>query len=262
MAETPEVPSDTPYMQLVERADSAISASEYSLALNCLEEAMRLEPANPSNLLLISNAGMLQYYIGNDSLAIATLSAAHEMAPQSVTVLQNRARVFAGTGHPSEAMLDYQNVIELDSTLIEPRVQLAMLQLRGGDVRGAETSLDAAEKIDADDRDLSVARAILYSKTNRPAEALPYLNRLIRKEPLSEFYAERAMCRLRTDDLGGASEDIADGLQRDPDNPDLYIARALLNRLRYREKDAAADAQRALDRGASSAYLRALRLIN
>lgn len=260
LADDPATDLDNEYIRLVEQADSAINASEYELALELLKDAMRMEPSNPSNILLLSNTGMLQYYIGKDSLAIETLSMAHNMAPNSVTVLMNRARVNRGLGNYSDALADYNNALEIDSTLIDAHVQKAIIQLRGGDVRGAEASLNAAEKLDDKDTDLWVARALLYSKTNRPAEALPYLNRLIKKERLSEYYAERAICRLRTDDYIGASEDIGDGLELDPDNPDLYVARALLNKLRFLEKDSQADTRRAIDRGANPAYLKALGL--
>lgn len=259
-AQNQSVEVESEYLRLVEQADSAIAASEYVEALDLLRDAMRLEPSNPSNILLLANSGMLQFYIGQDSLALSTLSMAHEVAPNSVTVLMNRARVNSALGNYSTAFTDYDRALQIDSTLIDAQVQKAVIQLRGGDVRGAEASLDAAEKLDEKNPDLWVARALLFSKTNRPAEAIPYLNRLLKKEPLSEYYAERAMCRLRTDDYIGASEDIGDGLAIDPDNPDLYIARALLNKLRYREKDSQADAQRALDRGASPAYLKALGL--
>lgn len=253
--------SDREYMRLVERGDSAIKAEDYNAAIDFFTSAMRLQPGNASNILLLSNNGMLHYYLGNDSMAIATLNDAHEMAPNSVTVLQNRAKVLNGTGRFSEALMDYSRIIELDSTLVEPWIQRGLLMLKGGDVRGAEASLAQAEKLEPDSRDIFVSYALLYSRTNRPKEAIPYLNRLIKKEPQSEYYAERAMCLLRLDDLGGAVDDINDGLQLDPDYPDLYVARALLNKRRYREKDAMADAAKAVELGADARPLKALGLI-
>ena len=87
---------------------------------------------------------------------------------------------------------------------------------------------------------------------------MPYLNVLIKKDPQSEYYAERAMCRLKLDDLGGASDDIARGLELDAMNHELYMTRALLNRRRFREEDAKADARRALELGASPAVIKAM----
>lgn len=246
------------YMLLAGQADSLIAAGDYGGAIDKIVQAMRAEPSNPGNLLLLSNQGMLYYYIGNDSLALECLNQAHEMAPASVTVLLNRARVNHGIGNYSRALADYDRATQLDSTLVDAWIQKGLLQLRGGDVRGAEASIEEAEKLESKLKEVAVSKAILYSKTNRPAEALPYLNLLIKKDPQPEYYAERAICRLRTDDLGGAAEDIVDGLQLDRNYADLYVARALLNRRRYREKDAKADIQRAVEEGASVEYIKAL----
>lgn len=255
MAETNEE-KEVRYMEMVARADSCIGAEDYAEAIRQLQEAMRLLPSNPNNILLLSNMGMLHYYLGNDSVAVETLNMAHEMAPASVTVLLNRGRVNNTLGREADALRDFTEAARLDSTLTEAWVQRGLLQLRGGDVRGAEASLARAEELDPESRETVVSKALLYSKTNRPKEALPYLNRLIKKEQQSEYYVERAMCRLQLDDLGGAAEDIADGLKLDAGNGDLYVARALLNKRRYREKDAQKDAEQAVKLGADPRLLK------
>lgn len=53
------------------------------------------------------------------------------------------------------------------------------------------------------------------------------------------------MCHLALENLTEASEDIAAGLKLDPENGELYFCRAYLNRLRYRDADAKADAKKA-----------------
>ena len=95
-----------------------------------------------------------------------------------------------------------------------------------------------------------LTKALFLEATGRPDEAIPYYTRLIRNEASPELYAARAICNIRIDDLGVASEDIAKGLEMSPDDPDLLVARALLNRRRYREKDAEADALAAIKAGA------------
>lgn len=253
LAEDPE------YLQLIERSDSAIANRNYAHALDLIEQAMQLEPSNPSNILLLSNKGMLLYYIGEDSLAIETLNAAHNMAPVSVTVLVNRARVLNSTGNFSQALADYTLVTELDSTLIDPWRQKALLQLQGGDIRGAEASIERANEIEPDSIETLLINAILYSSTNRPGDAIPYFKKIVKKQPESYYFAAMAMCKVMTDDLGGASEDIGEGLALNENDPELYVARALLNKRRFREKDSKADAEIALKKGAD---LRRLQMLN
>lgn len=241
---------DSPYMQAVEQADSAIAQEKWEQALQLLDKAMHLEPSNPSNVLLLSNAGMLRYYLGQDSAAIATLNAAHTMAPASVTVLTNRARIYNAIGDETKAFADYQLVTQLDSMLFDPWLQLGFLQLRGGDFKGAGISITKAEELEPDNIQVILTRALYLEATGKPGEAIPYYSRLIRNEASPELYAARAICNIRTDDLGEAADDIAKGLEMAPDDPDLLVARSLLNRRRYREKDAQADAQAAVAAGA------------
>lgn len=245
------VPAEsTPYMKAVEQADSAITGEEWEKALQLLDKAMHLEPSNPSNVLLLSNAGMLRYYLGQDSAAIAALDAAHAMAPASVTVLTNRARVFNAIGESTKAFADYRLVTQLDSTLFDPWLQLGFLQLRGGDFKGAEASIAKAEELEPDNVQVILTRALYLESTGKPGEAVPYYTRLIRHEASPELYAARAICNIRIDDLGEATDDISKGLELSPNDPDLLVARSLLNRRRYREKDAEADALAAIAAGA------------
>ena len=79
------------YTDLVGDADKAIAAGKWDEAEQLLVKAMRLEPANPFNVLLMSNVGMMQFNQGKDSLALATLNTAHEIAPASITILGNES---------------------------------------------------------------------------------------------------------------------------------------------------------------------------
>ncbi|MDE6801630.1 MAG: hypothetical protein K2J06_02585, partial [Muribaculaceae bacterium] len=74
--------AESKYIRLVDSADKAIAAGNYKEAITLLGEALRAEPDNSGNVMLLSNIGMLHYYTGSDSLAIHTLSLAHDIAPQ------------------------------------------------------------------------------------------------------------------------------------------------------------------------------------
>lgn len=91
------------YQELIGKADDAIKDSNWEDAESFFLEAMRTEPGNPTNILLMSNVGMLRHYAGKDSLALDMLDAAARMAPVSVTVKQNRATVLTSLGRLEEA---------------------------------------------------------------------------------------------------------------------------------------------------------------
>lgn len=248
------------YYELVEQADKAVADMKWNEAAEALQQAMRLEPTNPSNVMLMSNLGMMQYYAGNDSLAVETLSMAHRIAPASVTVLQNKARVLASAGRTDEALADYAEVIRLDSTLVEPRFYHAMLSIRAGDTAAAHADIDAMKRLHPDHESTALAESAALVYESRYAEAIPLLDKLLENHPTADDYSTRAMCHLMLGHLPEASEDIARGIELDPTNGELYFYRAMLNKMRFRPDDARADAEQARRYGVDSRRIKALEL--
>ncbi len=243
------VDPSSPYFTLIDEAEEAVAQSRWYDAARALKAAMRIEQGNPTNILLMSNLGMVYFHAGEDSLALDMLNAAHSMAPTVVTVLQNRARVLAVVGREDEAYADYGRIMELDSLLTEPIYLHGMIALRKGLYDTAESDFKRLERLEPDSENTLTGLGTLYRNTLRFKEALPYLDRLIERDPASYNYSARAVCRLFTDDLNGASEDIAEGLRLDPDDGELYLFRSLLNRARYQFDDARRDAERAISLG-------------
>ena len=60
----------TDYMKYVQWGDDAVAKNKWGEAIAYYEEAMRTEPSNPQNVMLLSNVGMLHHYAGEDSLAL------------------------------------------------------------------------------------------------------------------------------------------------------------------------------------------------
>lgn len=247
--QTPQNPTDNRYLELITAADSAQTAADWGRADSLLTAAVRLQPQNPLNVLLMSNLGMLRFYQGNDSLALMTLDAAHSMDPRATIVLVNRAKVRLNMGDRDGALADWNAVLEVDTANVATRYLRSMELLRRGDVAGAEADARRLERDAPTDLRTDLALGTLLSSTMRYAEAIPYLNRAIDADPQSEFFAARALCRIMNGDFNEASEDIAEGLRLDPIDGELYLYRALLNRMRYRPDDAQRDARRAVELG-------------
>ncbi len=241
---------ESEYIKLVGAADSVISQGNWERAEQYLLDALILEPGNPTNVMLISNLAIVRFQMGNDSLALATINEAHEMAPMSVTVLDNRARIHGAMGDIAAAYEDYSRIIELDSTLTEPRLRHGLIALHDGNVQTAEEDFNLLSRIDPDGEGTSIGLAMLYSSTSRPAEAIPYYTKLLQKSPDAEYYSGRATCYLLTRQYSEASVDIAEGMRLYPDDSEFFLLRAWLNKMRFRYDEAKEDARRAIEMGA------------
>lgn len=237
------------YLDLVGRADDAIAEGRWETADSLLTAAIQLDPANTGNIMLLSNLGMLRYYRGDDSAAIATLTQAHTIALRSTAILINRATVYTAKGRLAEAMADYDTVLMLDPSLAAPRFSRGMLALKTGNIPLAESDMLTLDSIAPGSREAETGMAAVLTATGHFAEAAIRYTHVLDKDKQPEFYAARALCYLMTERLGDASEDIASGLMLDPADGELYLYRAVLNKMRYRPDDARADAARAVELG-------------
>lgn len=249
------IKGESHYMKYVQWGDEAIAKGKYTDAIECYREAMKAEPSNPQNVMLLSNVGMIQHYAGDDSLALRTLTDARAIAPNSVVILTNRAKVLTSLDRPLDAILDLSKAIEMDSTYATAYYERAAINMRLGNWTAVEADGVKYAELKPDDMQGKLLMAVIYTNMGRPADAIPLYNALIEKKPEAVYYAARSMCRLALDELAEASDDIARGLELDPNDGELYYNRAVLNRLRYREDDAHADAKRALQLGVDPSRL-------
>ena len=246
-SQTAETDLDDTYYGLIGRADKAIEDGNWASAEEYLMQALTNEPQHPTNVLVMSNLGLVQYNLARYSLAVETLSKAHAIAPRSVTILSNRAQVYEALGCDSLAYADYSRVLELDSALIDPLYAHAMLAMRMGKMDVTSADCARLEKLAPNDESTHRALAAYYSVSQRWIDALPHFTAILEKQPTADDYCGRAVCYLMLNRLNEASADISSGLELDPENRSLYFYRAHLNKARYRSDDARADMKKALE---------------
>ncbi len=244
-----ETPENNIYLRIVDDADDAVASGDYKKAERLLIEAMNMNPSHPSNLLLLSNLGMIRFYMGEDSMSLVTLDHAHSIAPRSVTVLLNRARVRSANGMIEDAYKDYDRACQLDSTGSTQRFYRGMLRLSKGDMTGALEDFTILDKVAKESDRNYLAWATYYVESGQSSKAIPFFTRLLEKEKAPEYYSARAMCYLMTDHLGEAADDIASRLEIAPDDGELYLCRSILNKRRYLTKESAEDARKAIELG-------------
>lgn len=240
------------------KIEKAISVKEWDKADSLIVDAITQSSDDAIAPLLLSNLGMIRYYAGKDSLAVATLTHAHSLAPSSVTILANRAKVLTAMGQTAAAIHDYDTIERLDSTYSDTYLYRGLLLLYSGEFEDALTDLQKREQLSPRNEDTLIAMASFYTITENYENAISYYSQLIKADPQAEYYAGRAMCALQLDRLVDASEDIADGLELDPDYSELYVCRAILNKKRYCKDDARSDADTAIHLGANPARVNAL----
>lgn len=245
-------------LSVVERADSAIARSDWAAAESLLTEAISLRPGDPGNVLLLSNLGIVRNQRGDDAGAVEALTDAHHIAPASVTVLSNRARVYLSMGRKNEAVADYEKVMQLDSTLIEPYFYRGMVSFSVGDLEGAEMDFERLRLMDSDAELTLVALAALHTARGENESAAGEYRRLVEMSPAAEYYSGLIENQLALERLSDAAESIAAAMELYPVDPEFYIFRALLNKKRYLYDEVRSDARKAVSLGANAQQVNAL----
>lgn len=228
----PEVPAalKPEYVQWVDSAEWYGRRERWEDAKRCTIEAMRTDPANFTNSLLLSNLGSYELYLGNPEEALRNFNLGLSMSPASTTLLSGRAKAHLLLGNAAEAEADLKRLLESDPTDAWVLKMYGLLLMRGGHAEEAFAVLARIVEPDADT--LSVmAPLALQRGEEKYAEKL--YDTLIEKFPSAEAYADRALFFLNADRLPEAADDIREGIKLNDRYGNLYLCRAYLNRLRH-----------------------------
>lgn len=252
------IDTSTVYFALVDSAQQAIKAENWLQAENYLLEAIRSEPGNPSNSLLLSNIATIQRRQGCLNEAIRNYSMAIDLTPNAVTLLHNRAAVYILIDSIALAQADYERIMLIDESDVESRYTHGMLALNLGDTKTAQKDFDDILRINPNSGMAKQGEGYLHKHAGEYEKAAQCFSEVIKVKPSSTLLANRADCYLATKQLNDASIDIANALELDPDDPYLYVLRAKLNKLRFNREDMERDIKLAVAHGIDKNEARAL----
>lgn len=241
---------ERPYFILIDESEKALAEGDYEAAGLRLVEAMGVEPQNPLNVALLSNLGMIYYYNQQDSMALVTLNEAVRRAPKLIGAHKHRAVVLSALGRDSEAFDDYNAIIEIDSLNTDALFMRAMMAIYRDDFATARHDAATLDRIIPLSRNSLLANATLAANEHRNHDAISLYRKLLDVDKQPEYYAGLIGCLIAVDNLDEASAVIGKALQRYANDAELYYFRAIVNKHRYLDKEAKADATKAIALGA------------
>lgn len=240
------------YYAFIDSAQIYIKAHDWSKAEHNLREAIKSDPTNHSNSLLLSNIGTLQRYQGKTDQAIKNYSLALDMTPNAVTILLNRAAAYMAVDSIELSMMDYTKVANLDPSNIESRYNLGIIAIHQNDYKKAEDLFMEITKISPNSALAQEGLGKLNEVNGNYTKAIDNYSKIIKVRPSTAILANRAHCYLMIKRLNDAEEDIRSGLQIDDNDGYLYLLRAMLNKLRFNTDDMNRDIKLAQEHGISA----------
>lgn len=235
------------YAGWVNKSAKFIENNQLDSAAVALQSAMRLEPANENNAVLLLNLGILQRQLRLMDDAYISLTASLGSNPDPVLVLHNRASLLCDLGRFDEAMDDYNSIIKKQPSNVEAYYRRGLLFLEKNDRKDAETDFRTCEGIDSGSLFTRLSKALIFKLDDNWTEAEKIYTDIIKTEmrPNSTYYLNRAECYVNTDRFSKAAADLYAIENEEKENPYFYILRGRLRLDQFDKFAARADFEKA-----------------
>ena len=239
------------YMEWVERSPTHIDNNNLDSAAISLQRAMRLDPANENNSVLLLNLGIIQRQLRNYDDAYISFTASLPNNPIPDIVLHNRASLLMELGRFDEAMEDYNLLITDFPDDIEAYYRRGVLFLEENNRVKAEADFKKSEEIDPNNMYTKLSKALLFKLDNKWELAEMVYTDLINSEPNSDpsFYMNRAECYINNGKTLLASADLRSVELSQSGNPYYYFLRGRVRLDPFDKKAAKADFEKAKSMG-------------
>lgn len=238
------------YNEWVEQSFKNIKENDYAAAENALLQALRKEPANAQNVMLLSNLGTVQRKLNKNDAALQSYTNALMMSPRSVTLLMNRAALLSEMNRMDSALDDYNQVLLLDNDMEDALYLRGLIRLEKGDTLACRKDIEQLLRLNPRSSDGRIGMASLLKARKYYNDAIDLYNQVIKLNPKrGDLYIGRAEAYYYDRKLTKADEDIAKALELDDADPLAYVLRGKVKLARYERKEAAKDFEKAVSLG-------------
>jgi tetratricopeptide (TPR) repeat protein len=235
---------------MVSRAMDYIDLKDYAAAEQAMKAALRKEPANPNNVMLMVNLGTIQRNLGEFDDALISYNVAIERYPENPVLKHNRAVLYCDMRRFDDAMKDYNAILLANPEDTEALYQRGLLYLNNKSFLAAENDFDEILKKEPENLRGKTGIAMLMKRRGEFKEAEGLYSDLIYKyKSNADLYYNRAECYLQMNRLARANEDIAKALELGCNDPLIYILRGQLRLVQYDKRLAKEDFLKAQEMG-------------
>ena len=244
------------YLELADSADYLIGKEKWIEAESKIMEALRLEPANFNNSLLLSNLGIVQIQKGEYDKAIDSFSLGLKIAPSSSVLLNNRAKGYLFLEKFDLAAIDLDKSLEKDSIQEWPIQTRAFIYLKEGYPEKAKNLFNFLSDKFPENAMAHTGMAYVYEAEGDFENAISEYNRALEIDSEDvETLCSKIFLLIETENYQEARKEISQALAKYPDNPLFYLQRGYLHKLNFRLNEAEADRKIAIEKGLDSHYV-------
>ena len=258
------------YQELSERAVAATEQDSLSLAEKYIEQALKMEPANPHNALLFSNLGTIQRWQHRYEQALDSYTLALNIAPRAIPALMNRAALSLELGKDDLARIDYSLVLDIESDNQEALLMRAYIYMRQRNYNFAKSDYERLLKLVPQSYNGRLGLATLEQKEGKYEAALSILNAMIAEkggeatrlttQQYAVLYVARAGVEQDMKHVDLAMMDLEEAIKLDASQTEAYLIRGQIYLSQKKKELAKRDFEKAISLGVPQGDLRDLLL--
>lgn len=238
------------YQELVDKSFDFLDKNDLPGAEESLKAAMKLEPANSQNYLLLTNLGTVQRRLNKKQDALISYTAALSLHPKSITVLENRASLYTELNEIEKAINDYNVLLIQEPGEPEALYCRGLLYIQQKNFLEAEA--DFEKILDANEKSVRarLGYAILERMRGNYNESERIYNYLINEMPRDYIlYQGRAELYFLMGKNARAMADIDKVFTEGKPDAYLYVLRGKVKVSQYEKESAKKDFAKALELG-------------
>lgn len=238
------------YEDYITQSFDWLDTDSLTQAETALKQALRLEPGNPSNGMLLLNLGTIQRRMGKLQEAEDSYTIGLGFMPRNASLLNSRAQLYAEREKYDLAIADYTELIYQDDKNEELLYQRALCRLMNADTLGARLDLEQINQFNPNSAKSRLGMCYVYKAQHMWREAAELLDPLIDRNPRNaSLRRERAEVYYLSGRMGAALDDIMQSINLDPRDPYSYVLRAQIRYAKGDKEYARRDLNQALDLG-------------
>lgn len=242
------------YNDCITRSFDYLDQDSLPQAEEALRLALRLQPANPGNGLLLANMGSIQRRQGKLTEAEQSYTIGLGFLPDNLTLLTNRASLYAEMEAYDKAIDDYTSVIRYEPENEDALYERALCRLMSQDTLGARLDLELIDTFNPTSAKSRLGMAYVYKAQRMFREASEIYDALIERNPRNaRLLRERAEVYYLSGRMAAALDDVNRSIQMAPRDPYSYILRAQIRYAKQDKEFARRDLNQALELGLSRA---------
>ncbi|MCL1942717.1 MAG: tetratricopeptide repeat protein [Candidatus Azobacteroides sp.] len=232
----------------INQSFDCLDKENYVCAEEALKNAMRKEPGNPRNPLLLSNLGTIQRKLGKKEDALLSYTAALSSFNQknNTILLMNRAALYAEMDSIYPALSDYMRVLEVEPDNEQALYSAGLIYIEKNDTSSARICFTKILKKDPRSIDGRAGYAMLSKISNDYRTAEMLFSEILKEKPdLFFLYLQRAEVYFASEKPSKALDDVNTYLKQYPDDEYAYFLRGKIKLALWETAGAYEDFQRA-----------------